>query len=211
MVYRVFYMSWAPPAWREHILQAQPPVFETNWRESEVEDPAEMAAGLADADFIVTGTINATQIAQIGRARLIQTSGVGYDRMDVAAANARGIPVAISPESTGVGVSEHTVMLILALLKHLREADQALREGRWLRNHLRPICRMLEGQRVGIVGLGRIGKEVAKRLHAFGVELVYHDLYRPDPAEEQALHVTYLPLDDLLQTVDILTLHVFLG
>ena len=93
-------MSWAPPSWREHILQAQPPGFETIWRESEVEDPAEMAAGLADADFIVTGTINAAQIAQIGRARLIQTSGVGYDRMDVAAANTRGIPVAISPKST---------------------------------------------------------------------------------------------------------------
>jgi phosphoglycerate dehydrogenase-like enzyme len=208
MGYRVFFTAPTPPAWREVILAEQPDGFEAIWRESD--DPAELHAALAIADFMVSSTFDAEMIARATRVRMIQSPGVGYDRMDVAAANARGIPVAITPEATSVGVSEHTVMLILALYKHLRDADMALREGRWIRSELRPICLMLQGKRVGIVGVGRIGREVAKRLHALGVELVYHDIHPLSAEDEAALHLAYLPLDKLLSTSDVVTLHVFL-
>jgi phosphoglycerate dehydrogenase-like enzyme len=209
MPHRVFYMARTPPDHRAVTLSVQPPEFADSWLESD--DPAELRAQLAAADFIVTGAITAEQIALAERVRLIQMPGVGYERIDVAAAEARGIPVAITPEGTCAGVAEHTVMMMLALYKHLTEAHTALKQGEWLHNRLRPICLMLEGKRVGIVGLGRIGREVAARLRGWGVELVYCDLRRLPPEQEVALGVRYLPLDELLATADIVTLHVFLA
>ena len=108
-------------------------------------------------------------------------------------------------------MSEHVILLILALLKHLTEAHNALKEGRWIHNDLRHTALMLEGKRVGIMGMGRIGREVAKRLRGFDVEVVYHDIYRASPEVEQALGLTYLSADELLSTADIITLHVFLA
>lgn len=209
MGYTVFYMSRTPQSHREIILNEEPPGFTNTWLETD--DPAELAAKLAQADFVVTGAITAEQIAQAARLKFIQMPGVGYEHIDVEAASARGIPVAITPEGTCVGVAEHTVLMILALYKHLTEAHSALTVGQWIHARLRPTCLMLEGKRVGIVGLGRIGREVAKRLRAFGVELVYYDLHRASPEDERALEVSYLPLDDLLRTSDVVTLHVFLA
>jgi lactate dehydrogenase-like 2-hydroxyacid dehydrogenase len=119
--------------------------------------------------------------------------------------------VAITPEGTTDGVAEHTILMMLALYKHLTEAHNALKQGQWIHARLRPIALMLQAKRVGIVGLGRIGRAVARRLQGWEVELVYHDVRRLSPAEEAALGVTYLPLDDLLTTADVITLHVFLG
>src|SRR5207244_8780582 len=91
------------------------------------------------------------------------------------------------------------------------EAHNALKQGEWIHNRLRPIALMLQEKRVGIVGMGRIGREVAKRLRGFDVEIVYHDI-RPLPAEEEArLGASRLPLDELLRTSDLVTLHVFLA
>jgi lactate dehydrogenase-like 2-hydroxyacid dehydrogenase len=100
---------------------------------------------------------------------------------------------------------------MLAVYKHLTEAHNALKAGRWIHNDLRHVALMLEGKRVGILGLGRIGKEVAKRLKGFDVDVVYHDIYRQSAEVEQQYNVTYLPFEELLQTADIVTVHVFLG
>jgi phosphoglycerate dehydrogenase-like enzyme len=208
-VYRVFVMGERPPAHRELMQGECPPGFELLWQESE--DPAEVRPKLALADFVICPGISAEQIALAPHLRLIQMLGVGYDRIDVAAAEARGIPVTITPESTSEGVAEHTILLILALYKRLVEAHLALREGRWIRAELRPVCFMLQGKRVGIVGLGRIGREVAKRLAAFGVDLVYFDVRRLSEEDEIALGATYLSLDELLASSDVVTLHVFLA
>jgi phosphoglycerate dehydrogenase-like enzyme len=76
---------------------------------------------------------------------------------------------------------------------------------------MRSTCLMLEGKRVGIVGLGRIGREVAKRVCAFDAEVAYYDARRLPAGDEMALDVAYLPMDELLRTSDIVTLHVFLS
>ena len=183
MPYKVVYMTRAPQAHREVTLSVEPPEFEHRWLESD--DPAELRDMLADADFVVTNAISAEQIALAPRLKMIQMPGVGYDKIDVAAATVRGIPVAITPEGTIVGVAEHVVLMILALYKHLAEAHNSLKEGRWIHDELRPICLMLEEKRVGIVGLGRIGREVAKRLRGFDVELVYYDIQRLAPEAER--------------------------
>jgi phosphoglycerate dehydrogenase-like enzyme len=205
----VFVMERRPEAHRKIILAEQPPGFRTIWQESD--DPNEVIASIAKADFLISPGITAQQLAQAHKVKLIQMLGVGYDRIDVDAAQARGIPVAISPDGTSSGVAEHTLLLILALYKRLIDAHNALAEGRWIRADMRSTCLMLEGKRAGIVGFGRIGREVAKRLRAFGAEVVYNDVARAPQAEEDALGVTYLDLDDLLASSDIVTLHVFLA
>jgi lactate dehydrogenase-like 2-hydroxyacid dehydrogenase len=209
MSHTVFYMSRAPRAHREVTLSVQPPGFRDIWLESD--DPAEVRAKLAEADFIVGGRITAEHLALAPRLRMIQTGGVGYEHLDVAACEARGIPVAITPEGTVDGVAEHTIMMMLAIYKHLTAAHNALKAGRWIHNQLRPIALMLQEKRIGIVGMGRIGRLVARRLQGWEVEIVYHDL-RPLPPEEEArLNARHAPLDEILRTADIVTLHVFLG
>ena len=210
MAHTVLYMGGAPQAHREVTLSVEPDGFEHVWLERD-DTPDEVRAKLAEADFIVTGAITAEQIAQAPSVKLIQMPGVGYERIDVEAAQARGIPVAITPEGTITGVSEHVILLMLAICKHLTDAHNALKAGRWIHNDLRHTALMLEEKRVGILGMGRIGREVAKRLKGFDVDAVYYDVVRQPPEVEQALGLTYLPFEELLQTADLITLHVFLG
>jgi len=208
MPHTVLYLAAPPQAHREVMLSVQPPEFRAVWLDSDA--PAELDAKLAEAEFIVSGRMTAAMLDKAPRLRMIQMPGVGYEHIDVAACQARGIPVAITPEGTVQGVAEHTVLMMLALYKHLVEAHTALTEGRWIHNQLRPIALMLQDKRVGIVGMGRIGREVAKRLQGWGVDLVYTDL-RPLPADlERELGARWLDLDELLSTSDVISLHVFL-
>jgi phosphoglycerate dehydrogenase-like enzyme len=210
MAHKVLYQGRPSPALLELQLSVQPPEFEAVFLETD--DPPEVRARkLAEAEFVMGSGIDAALLAQMTSVRMIQTGGVGYESFDVAAAERRGVPVAITPEGTVVGVAEHTVMLMLAIYKHLAEAHNALKQGQWIHNRLRPIALMLQEKRVGIVGMGRIGREVARRLSGFDVEVVYYDI-RPLPAEEEArLGVAYRRLDELLRSSDIVTLHVFLA
>lgn len=210
MAHTVLYMGSPPQAHRDVTLSVEPDGFQHVWLERE-DTPDEVRAKFAEADFIVTGAITAEQIAMAADVKLIQMPGVGYERIDVEAANARGIPVAITPEGTITGVSEHVILLILAIYKHLTGAHNALKQGRWIHNDLRHTAMMLEGKRVGILGLGRIGREVARRLRGFNVDTVYHDVVRQPAEVEQTLGVTFLPFEDVLTTADAITLHVFLA
>ena len=99
------------------------------------------------------------------RLRLVHHQGVGYqDTLDLAALKARGIPVAFTPEGTTTGVAEHTVLLMLAVVKLLPFADSELRAGRFHINALRPASRELAGMTIGYVGMGRIARATAERL-----------------------------------------------
>jgi len=210
MAHTVLYLSSAPQAHREVTLSVEPPEFEHVFVE-QGDTPEQLRTKLAEAEFIIGGRITAEQIAAAPKLRMIQMPGVGYENIDVGAADARGIPVAITPEGTIVGVSEHVVLLMLAIYKHLTEAHNALKEGRWIHDDLRHVALMLERKRVGILGMGRIGCEVAKRLRGFDVELVYHDIHRQTAENEQVMGIRYLSLDELLSTADLITLHVFLA
>jgi phosphoglycerate dehydrogenase-like enzyme len=107
-----------------------------------------------------------------------------------------------------VGVAEHVFLLILSLYKRLLAADAALRRGEWLQWELRSGSYELAGKTLGLLGLGRIGREVAARARAFEARVLYHDV-APAPAEvEQALNARLVPLDTLLAEADILSLHL---
>jgi D-3-phosphoglycerate dehydrogenase len=165
---------------------------------------------LAAADFVLVATtpLPASTLAVAPRLRLIQHQGVGYDKTDVAAAAARGVPVALCPAGTSVGVAEHVFLLVLALYKHLLRADASLRQGEWLQWALRPNSYEIAGKCFGLVGLGRIGREVAMRARAFDARVLYHDPVRAGVEVEANVQAAWLPFDALLAQADIISLHL---
>ena len=137
------------------------------------------------------------------RLKVLSKYGIGVDKIDVAAATEMGIPVCYTPGVNHTTVAEHCFALLLALVKNLVAEIGYTREGKWKRL----IGHEIMGKRLGIVGLGRIGKEVAIRGNAFGLELVGHDLYWPeDFAHEHGIERAG-SLEDLLESCDIISLH----
>ena len=188
-----------------------PPRFDLVWVEAP-DDPAAVAAALKDVEFSYGRAPSSEWLDLAPNLRLCQLGGVGYADAVVQAARERELLVAITPEGTCLGVAEGTILLILALYKHLPRAHQAMTEGRWIHAELRPQSRFFYDKVLGIVGLGRIGIEVVRRARGFlPRRIVYYDIFRKPPEEEESLGVEYLELDELLQMSDIVSLHVFLS
>jgi len=112
-------------------------------------------------------------VARLPALGIIATCGVGYDLIPRALAARRGIVVANTPDVLNAAVAELCIGSLLALLRRLPQADRYVREGRWAAANF-PLATSLAGKHVGIVGMGRIGKEIARRLETFGVALAYH-------------------------------------
>lgn len=170
-------------------------------------ETTELRQKLAVADFIITAKLDGEMIAAAKKLKLIQLAGVGFDGVDVAAATARGIPVAQTVEGTIIGVAEHTLLLMLALYKQLLVADAVLRRGEWLGWQLRPTSYTLSGKTVGIAGFGKIGRAVARRCQAFGARVIYHDVFRANDATERELGATPVSRAELLATADVVSVH----
>ena len=135
--------------------------------------------------------------------KLIARSGVGYDSIDLAAAKRHGIWVTTTVGSNHDTVADFTLGLILTLARHLIQIAQETKAGGWRR-----VAGLeLRGKTLGIVGTGRIGREVAARAAAFGMRIVAHDV-APNQEWAAASGATYLPLGRLLGEADVLTLHV---
>jgi len=130
--------------------------------------------------------------------RLVANYGVGYDRVDVAACRERGVAVTNTPGVLDAAVADLTLALILACRRHLVASDRFVREGRWERGWARPelLGRDLAGATLGVVGFGRIGRQVASRAQAFGMRIVFHR------------RTGGLPLEELLRTADVVSLHL---
>ena len=126
-------------------------------------------ASCREADFLLVATARVYEelLRAAPHLRLVQHQGVGYDNIDVDACRRAGIPVALTPEGTTIGVAEHTLLLILALFRHLLTVDAAVRRGEWPVWSMRSRSVELAGKTVGLIGFGRIGREVARRARAF--------------------------------------------
>jgi phosphoglycerate dehydrogenase-like enzyme len=206
MVYKITFVFPPHPEIAKIVRPLAPEGFDIVFVDSG--NQAELMQHLPDTDFLITVNLNETHLAVAPKLKMVQMQGVGYDGVDRAALKARAIPLCITVPGTVGGVAEHTILMILALYKHLLEADQSVRQGRWLSNSLRFQCYLLEGKTLGLVGLGRIGREVVKRARGFDPTIVYYDVVRAAPEEERKLGVAYLPLDDLLSSADIVSVHV---
>jgi phosphoglycerate dehydrogenase-like enzyme len=201
----------ASPERRAFYQDLTPPEFELVW----VEDPDDreaVAATLREVEFSYGRTLPSEWLDLAPNLRLMQSAGVGYADAAILAAREHGVPVTITPEGTCLGVAEGTILLILAVYKHLPQAHQAMREGRWIHAELRRQSYFFYDKVLGIVGLGRIGTGVVQRAQGFlPRRIVYYDIYRKTPEEERELGVEYLELDELLRVSDIVSLHVFLS
>ena len=137
--------------------------------------------------------------------RVVGRAGTGVDNIDVAAATRRGVVVMNAPGENTIAAAEHTLSLMLAVARNIPRADRSTKAGQWERTRLLGV--ELYGKVLGVVGLGKVGREVASRARAFGMEVRGFD---PFLSEEVAtrLGFTMLPLPELLASADFLTLHV---
>jgi phosphoglycerate dehydrogenase-like enzyme len=141
--------------------------------------------------------------------RLVQLLSAGYDRVDIEAARKAKIPVSNNGGANALAVSEHAIMLMLAVLKRLIRFHNDVVAGKWrVGNQDEGRVYELGGKTIGIVGLGNIGKKVARRVSAFDARVQYYDIARLTEHEEDALGLRFVLFDELLRTSDIVTLHV---
>jgi phosphoglycerate dehydrogenase-like enzyme len=172
----------------------------------------EFTAALPDAEYYVgfprTEMTN-DFFKAAPRLKLIQLISAGYDRLDVEAARRAGVPVANNGGANSVAVAEHTLLLMLAVYRKLSWHHANVVTGKWrVGDFSSHRLYELEGKTLGIVGLGRIGKKVARRAAAFGVRVQYYDIVRLSEDAEDALGVRFVLFPELLRTSDIVSLHV---
>jgi phosphoglycerate dehydrogenase-like enzyme len=205
---RVFYVDLLSPEVRKVVDRNLPEGLE--WFCLDSRDREEMTEKAKGAHFFGVGTlpISGELISAASSLQLIQKFGIGVDRIDLHAARRLGRPVAITAGGNAVAVAEHAVMLMLAVLRKLSYVHGKLREGVWLKAEIRLITHELFEKTVGLIGLGHIGKEVARRLKAFETRLIYYDSIRPPRQVENQLGVTFASLEELLRTADVISVHV---
>jgi D-3-phosphoglycerate dehydrogenase len=137
---------------------------------------------------------------------VVGRAGIGLDNVDVEAATRRGVMVVNAPQSNVLSAAEHTIALLLAQARNVPQADADLKAGVWNRSRWEGV--ELHGKTLGIVGLGNIGKKVARLAHAFNMNVLYYDVARLTEDQEDALGVRFVLFTELLQAADIVSLHV---
>ena len=168
---------------------------------------AELVEALKDSDGLIVRSetkVTADLLDDATSLRVIGRAGVGVDNIDVQAATIRGVVVMNAPDGNTITTAEHTIALLISLARSIPQANSSLKAGRWERKKF--IGVELQGKTLGIVGLGRIGRVVASRARALGMQIVAYD---PFIAPEQArdLEIELAPLDDVYARADFLTVH----
>lgn len=172
---------------------------------------AELDAAIGAAQFLVcypSVKISDAFFRAAPRIRLVQLLSAGYDDVDIEAARRARIPVANNGGANAISVAEHTLMLMMAVARRLIWQHGNVSSGRWRGNGPAPRMYEIFGKTLGIVGLGTIGKKVARLAQAFGMHVQYYDIARLTENEEDALNVRFRLLNEVLRTSDIVSLHV---
>ncbi|MGI9110749.1 MAG: phosphoglycerate dehydrogenase [Gaiellaceae bacterium] len=173
----------------------------------DTEAPLEEIIGRYDAIVIRSATkLTADVLGEAERLKVIGRAGVGVDNVDVAAATRRGIVVANAPESTVVSAAEHTIGLLVALARNIPQAHAALKQGRWERSSWGGV--ELAGKTLGVLGFGRIGRQVARRALGLGLRVVGYDPFVV-PERFRELGADHAETaEEILAVADFLTLHL---
>ena len=171
-------------------------------------DEDEKARRLEGVEYVVLhpANLSGALIRGARSLRLIQLLAAGYDKVDLEAARACGVPVATNGGANAWAVAEHAIALMLALYKRIVPCDESVRGGGWRREADGFNTFEHAGKTVGIVGAGNIGQKVARRAKAFETDIIYYDA-RDAPALEAELGARRVSLDELVSTADVLTLH----
>jgi D-3-phosphoglycerate dehydrogenase len=166
----------------------------------------ELAGMIADFDVVVAGTEPITEkvMEQARNLKLISRVGIGLDSVDLLAAEKRGIKVSYTPDAPAPAVAELTIGLMLSLLRFVHVANTQMHKGEWHRHFGRRIPEVT----IGIIGTGRIGGRVLRRLSAFGTpRVLVNDLY-PEPNVTKDLKLEWVGKDDIFREADLISLHV---
>lgn len=147
------------------------------------------------------------EIIEAGRRlRVIGRAGAGLDNIDLETAKQRGITVLSTPEALAEAVAELTIGLIISLARSIPLADRTLKEGKWIKKKL--VGWQLEGKTLGTIGLGKIGERVARMAKALGMKILIREIIPLSPELLKELETEVVPLKELLQRSDVITLHV---
>lgn len=206
----VAFLDIYPPRYLEVIRRHLPEDFDLRMIGSF--DPEEIQTATADVEYIFIGgelRVDDAFLDKAPKLKLLLKRGVGYDKIDVPAANARGVTVCITPVfDASVSVAEHAFALLMGVLRQIGHMDDVVKGGGWRRQIVIPTYQLF-GKTVGIVGMGAIAREVAKRFVPFGVNVRYFDVFRQSPEREKELGIMYVSsADEVFAGADIVTMHI---
>ena len=174
-------------------------------------EPMQLAEACREVEGLVASGARVSEevLEQAPRLRVIANVGVGYDNIDVAACTRRRILVTNTPDVLTETTADLAFALLMAVARRLVESDRYVREGHW---HYWQWAYLwgadLYRKTLGVYGLGRIGKAVARRARGFSMRVLYYDIVRPTPAQERELGAQFVDRETLLREADFLTLHV---
>jgi phosphoglycerate dehydrogenase-like enzyme len=185
-----------------------PSGFEASWCPFRATDEEKIPL-IEEADFLVLHPAKLTEDLQrrAKKLRLIQLLTAGYDQINLGLAAELGVPVATNGGANAWAVAEHAVALLLTLYKRLIYCDPSVREGRWREPVTGFNTFEVAGKTLGLIGAGKIGRKVARRIAAFECSVIYHDVVAAPDIEED-LGARRVGLDELLREADIVSLHV---
>ncbi|HEX4210708.1 MAG TPA: 2-hydroxyacid dehydrogenase [Candidatus Binataceae bacterium] len=175
---------------------------------------AAIAEAMREADYMVGFIFHLPDEAYLNapRLKLIQVLSAGYDMVNIEGARKIRVPICSNGGANSVAVAEHAIMLMLAVYRKLIAFHQNVTAGRWHSGIPRATGIFeIDGKTVGLIGFGNIGEQVARRLKGFNARIIYYDSARREPRDETALGVEYAPLDSLLESADIVSLHTALN
>ena len=169
--------------------------------------PEELIACIGEYDGLITRSqtqVTEEVIAAATNLTVIGRAGVGVDNINIPAATARGIVVCNAPEGNTIAAVEHTIGMMLAVTRHIPQAHQSIQEGKWDRKSFTGI--QLQGRTLGVIGVGRVGSRVAKRMQAFEMNVIGYDPYITEERARQ-IGIELVDFDTLLKTSDYITIH----
>ena len=163
-----------------------------------------------DADYVILRTLKlpGTTILCMPNLKFIQRWGAGVDIIDIETAGKRGIPVANIAGENAPAVAELALLLMLSVYRNVLSINEALHKGQWIKNSIDKQCYMINEKKVGIIGIGNIGKLVGKYVKALDATVQYYDIRRLTPEQEEKLGFEFVSFEELIKTSDIITLHV---
>ncbi|WP_067936351.1 phosphoglycerate dehydrogenase [Alicyclobacillus kakegawensis] len=167
----------------------------------------DLCQAVRDADALIVRSqtkVTARVLEAAAQLKVVGRAGVGVDNIDVEAATRRGVVVINAPDGNTISACEHTLAMLMAMARRIPDAHQSMRQGRWDRKAYVGV--ELSGKTLAIIGLGRIGREVAKRAQAFNMNVVCYDPFL-SRERAQELGITSLPLNDALAQADFVTVH----
>ena len=206
----VFVTRHNNPVYRKVFWEHVPPGFNVLWMDANESNEDEIVDQMLDADFLLVlgASIPERALREAKQLKLIQLFTQGYDYFPLAITSELGIPVANIGGATAVTVAEHTVLLMLAVLRRIFPSIAALKEGKAFGTLDRRLYHQLYEKVVGIVGFGNIGRRVASLVHGFDAKVIFYDRVEIPPAFTEKVQARPVTLEELLRTADIVSLHV---